>query len=381
MLNMIVKTLSGHSLDEIGAALSASMTDGFRPTLAILFLSAGQDREAICRLLDRQGIAIFGATSSTVFTDKSVESDATVALLLDMDPALFKIVVKDFGDNQVYEAAAALGREGLEAFTHPAYLISTANFRASGEAVVRGLTDVAGENVAIAGAGAGEPGDFTGWVFTNHQSTENGMIALILNQDRISLKGMAVSGWKAVGTEKTVTRSDGSRIYAIDDKPAFDVIQKFIGSDAYWDDPSLDIVKLNMTYPLQFERPGGSPKMLPAVVLNKADRSVLVGGTFSQGATFRFSLPPDFEVVDQVLESARQVKETELPEADALIVFSCVGRLVSLGPMSSLEVEGLADVWKKPMIGFFSLGEFGTVPGGKPEFHGTTVSWVALKEK
>jgi small ligand-binding sensory domain FIST len=70
-----------------------------------------------------------------------------------------------------------------------------------------------------------------------------------------------------------------------------------------------------------------------------------------------------------------------LPEADALIVFSCVGRLVSLGPMSSLEVEGLADVWKKPMIGFFSLGEFGTVPGGKPEFHGTTVSWVALKEK
>jgi hypothetical protein len=33
------------------------------------------------------------------------------------------------------------------------------------------------------------------------------------------------------------------------------------------------------------------------------------------------------------------------------------------------------------MIGFFSLGEFGRVANGKLEFHGTTVSWAALKEK
>jgi hypothetical protein len=33
------------------------------------------------------------------------------------------------------------------------------------------------------------------------------------------------------------------------------------------------------------------------------------------------------------------------------------------------------------MIGFFSLGEFGKLDSGPCEFHGTTVSWVALKEK
>jgi hypothetical protein len=33
------------------------------------------------------------------------------------------------------------------------------------------------------------------------------------------------------------------------------------------------------------------------------------------------------------------------------------------------------------MIGLYSLGEFGRVANGKTEFHGTTVSWVALKEK
>ena len=49
--------------------------------------------------------------------------------------------------------------------------------------------------------------------------------------------------------------------------------------------------------------------------------------------------------------------------------------------MATAEVEGLAATWNSPMIGFYSLGEFGRVPNGSPEFHGTTVSWVAIKEK
>ena len=64
-----------------------------------------------------------------------------------------------------------------------------------------------------------------------------------------------------------------------------------------------------------------------------------------------------------------------------LLIFSCVGRLSSLGPMVNSEIEGLAATWNKPMAGFFSLGEFGKLDDTPPEFHGTTVSWVVFKEK
>jgi len=47
----------------------------------------------------------------------------------------------------------------------------------------------------------------------------------------------------------------------------------------------------------------------------------------------------------------------------------------------SEELEGLASTWDKPLIGFFSMGEFGKLDDDQPEFHGTTVSWVAIKEK
>ena len=107
----------------------------------------------------------------------------------------------------------------------------------------------------------------------------------------------------------------------------------------------------------------------------------MIPGIAIEGSAFRFSLPPDFDIVESVIESSRKIKEKELTEADALVVFSCVARLDSLGPMAAMELEGLAETWARPMVGFFCLGEFGRIADGKSEFHGSTVSWVALKEK
>ena len=49
--------------------------------------------------------------------------------------------------------------------------------------------------------------------------------------------------------------------------------------------------------------------------------------------------------------------------------------------MAEQEIKGLYEVWNAPLAGFFSLGEFGTALGGRADFHGTTCSWVALKER
>ena len=121
--------------------------------------------------------------------------------------------------------------------------------------------------------------------------------------------------------------------------------------------------------------------MLPIIFANTEDQSVMIAEAVPEGSIFRFSMPPDFEVIDMVIKSSLEVKEKEMPHADALVIFSCIGRLGSLGPMASAEVEGLAGTWNSPMIGLYSLGEFGRVANGNPEFHCTTVSWVALKEK
>ena len=64
-----------------------------------------------------------------------------------------------------------------------------------------------------------------------------------------------------------------------------------------------------------------------------------------------------------------------------MLIFSCAGRLSALGPMAQQENDGLHAIWEAPMAGFYTYGEFGRALNGKHEFHSTTDSWVALKEK
>ncbi len=86
---MKAKSIKGKSPEEIKTALERIIADarlpdgqGFKPTLAIVFLSVSQDREAICKILDAHGIAIFGATTSGEFIDEVTEKGTVVILLI-----------------------------------------------------------------------------------------------------------------------------------------------------------------------------------------------------------------------------------------------------------------------------------------------------------
>ncbi len=377
---MLAKSIKGKSPEEIISALEQAKVDGYKPTLAIVFISDIENVQAISTVLNKESIAIFGASTLEKFSEQGMEEDDIIILLLDINPDYFKIILEDYAASS-YDAACKIGAMGKDAFNNPGFIISSADYKVSGEVLISGLTNAAGNEVTVMGGVAGNPATLAGIVFTNNSSSAGGLLALVIDQDKISISGLAVSGWKPAGTAKKITKSEGSWIYTIDDEPAMNVIRKFLGDEINFNTDVGNLVVLDAGYPLQFQRVSGTPLMRPVLLWNTTDQSVMVGGEVKQGETFRFSLPPDFDVIDTVIESTKIVKEKEMQEADALIVFSCVARLGSLGPMISAEIEGMAATWNKPLIGFFSLGEFGKLIDSQCEFHGTTVSWVALKEK
>ena len=81
------------------------------------------------------------------------------------------------------------------------------------------------------------------------------------------------------------------------------------------------------------------------------------------------------------LSNCEDLKVKEMPEADAVIVFSCAGRLMALGPMIQQEIGGIDAVWNVPMAGMFSNAELARATGGNLEMHNCTTCVVALKEK
>ena len=379
---MKAKSLKGKSPEEIKTALENNMADGFKPTLAVVFLSVKQDRTAISKLLDSHGIAIFGATTSGEFIDEVTEKGTVVMLLLDIKSDHFQIYLDDFHEKNFRESASGIAKKAKGKFPKPAFLISGSHLETDAEQLLFGFEDVVGKDVNVYGGMASDDYTFTEqFVFTNGKESNQGIVALALDEDKILIKGKATCGWKAVGTEKTVTKSEGNHVYTVDDIPVLDLTVKYGGLKNVSPDNTGLMLEIAANLPLQLQREKGDPVMRPGLLVDWSDRSFFCSGSVPQGSKIRFSLPPDFDVMETVIKGAEELKNTEMPEADTIIVFSCAGRILVFGPMMNMEIEGLKKIWNVPMVGMFSNAELARATGGDLEMHNLTTCCVVLKEK
>jgi len=382
---MKAKSIKGKSTEEIRTALQQSLADGFKPTLAVVFMSFKLDIEAVCDFLNDEGIQIFGATSSGEFISSEIEQESIVIMLLDMHPSCFKILFLETKDRYAFEIAKQLGEEGKKTFANAAFIITSGwSKEMDGEEVIKGIEEGFGGGVTIFGGMAGDDLSFTGpKAFTHGKNSITGLVGLIIDEDKIDISGVATCGWKAIGTTKIITKSTGNIVYTIDDKPALDMVMKYLGISL--DDQLFNNTVFNIDlftyYPLQLERENAPAVMRTAMMGNTEDRSLVCAGNIPQGSKIRFSLPPDFDVIETVVEECNEVKNEQLQDADAVIMFSCISRYKSFGAMTSEEIERVNEVWKAPLIGFFTYGEYGKSKRGQNEYHNNTCCVVALKEK
>ena len=378
---MKAKSIKGASPEEIKAALQQSMADGFTPTLAIVFASIKQDLDALSRVLDEAGLGIFGATTNGEFIDEETTMGGVAVLLLDISRDHFSILFQEYPECNYRETAQGLARKAQEKFPRPAFLLSFSHTATDAEQLLYGFEDVVGKEINIYGGGAGDDYTFSEQtIFTNGMSSKKGVVVLALDEDKIMIRGRATCGWNAVGTVRTVTKSEANHVYTVDDIPVLDLTAKYGGIQNVTPENTTLMLEIASTFPLQLQREKGDPVMRPGLFIDWNDHSFYCSGMVPQGSKVRFSLPPDFDVVEKVIKDCEVLKATEMPEADALIIFSCAGRQVALGPMVHTEIEGLKNIWNVPMAGFFSNAELGRAHGGNLEMHNLTNCCVVIKE-
>ncbi len=379
---MQAKSIQSSSVEEFQSALQRSIADGFKPTLAIVFISISQNRNAVCKILDDAGIAIYGVTTNGEFIDEELGKKSIAILLLDINPSYFTVLFADFPEKNYRETSQILAQESQKLFSHPAFLIAASHMETDGEQLLFGFEDVIGKQVNVFGGMAGDDYAFSEqFVFTNDRESNRGMVVLALDEEKMIIKGKATCGWKAVGTPKTVTKSIGNHVFTVDNEPVLDITAKYGGLGKLEKENTEAAMEIAVNFPLQLQREVGDPVMRPGLLIKWEDRSFVCSGSVPQGSKVRFSLPPDFDVMETVIKGAEELKATEMPEADALVVFSCAGRILSLGPLMNQEIEGVRKVWNVPMVGMFSNGELGRATGGNLEMHNLTTCCVAIKEK
>lgn len=380
---MKARSIKGRSTEEIRSALERSMSDGFKPTLAIIFISIKLDRNAILEILKNADLDVVGATSCGEFTNDYQEQGSAVILLLDLNREYYTILFEDTHDRNLDQATTHLANAALKRFKKPAFIVCSTGTSVNGEIFdgqrfVHSLEQVIGTDAKMYGGMAGDDYSFSGsFVFTGQESTDEGIVALIIDEDKVEVTGTAISGWQPIGTVKTVTRSEDGWLYTIDDRPALDMYLKYLGKEK--EDPGKFYSDIGLFYPFQVID-AADPVMRTPMSINNDDKSLKLDFAIPTGTKLQFSMPPDFDIIENVLEQATELKNTAGRNAEALLIFSCAGRLNALGPMTKMENDGLSEIWQTPMAGFFTYGEYGTAHG-KQKFHSTTISWAALKER
>lgn len=385
---MKAKSIYGKSPEEIEKALQQAMADNFKPTLAIAFVSIKQDRQGICAVLKKEGVNVFGATSCGEFTESHQSVGESVIMLLDVDPRYFTILMEDLKGNDLEAIAKNLAKNALNKFKDPGFILCTNgmsvdNIILDGDLIIRSIEEVIGPDVNITGGMAGDDWMLkSSFIFTHGIETNLGIAALVFDQENVSLKGMAISGWKPIGISRTITKCEGTFLHTIDNKPALDMYLKYLGA-TYDDNQDQYHLFENVAqhYPFLVERESGASMMATPMMVDKESKALVCDVSLRQGSKLSFTMPPDFDFVEEVLDKARALKDQTIASAEAMLIFSCAGRVTTLGPLANLENQGLAEVWQTPMVGFYTYGEFGRALHERPEFHSTTNSWVVIKEK
>ncbi|MDQ6904169.1 MAG: FIST C-terminal domain-containing protein, partial [Bacteroidota bacterium] len=351
---------------------------GFSPTLAIVFCSPVQDRKALVDFFNEKSIDVFGATTAGEILDSEIMEHSTVIMLLNIKKNHYKLFCEASEDT--YKASCNMAHFAKNSFTNPSIIVMSSGLTIDADNIINGIKN-ADKDIPLYGGLAGD--DLTmkaSYVFSNDYESSTGLIGLVLDNDKVNMTGLAISGWDNIGVEKTITKSEGNIVYTIDDEPAVDVFVKFFQfTDSVYNTP--EIIAMNFAqYPLQLKKDNGNVVLRSPLMVDIDNRALIFGGGVPQGSKVQFSVPPGFDLIDKTRDRASTLKST-MENPDAVIVFSCKARHLALGPIMEDEAGKLRAVWNKPLIGFFTYGEIGTAKDSICDFHNATCSMVLLEEK
>lgn len=369
------------SLESLQVELPKIINEDFQPTIAIIFSSTKHDLKKIGSILSVFNIEVVGCTTAGEICNENILSNSISLLFLDMKKEHFRTHFVETGDRTIFQIAREVGSVAESSFKNPAVILLSGGVAIDAEQIVFGIKDVFKREIPLYGGLAGDDLNLEAtYIFNNNQTTDNGLLALIIDNDKVSVEGRATSGWEPMGAVNTITKSTGNVVYSINDEPALDVFIKFFGTfdNSVFEGEQLS--SISGQYPLQIMRGNGYNILRAPLIGDETERTLTLGGGVKEGDKFRFSISPGFEVIDQTISEFKELN-ISVPEADALVLFSCIGRHAAFGPLLEDEIKGIYNHWNTPMIGFMSYGEIGNTKSGICEFHNETCSLVILKEK
>tara|TARA_B100001094_G_C18177892_1_gene799019 strand:+ start:1812 stop:2948 length:1137 start_codon:yes stop_codon:yes gene_type:complete len=327
-----------------------------------------------------QSIIIGGSTSGEIL-DNEVFDNSVVVTALTFEKTKIKLSFIPCDSN---EKSFAAGEDLARNFEHSQLkhvLVMSNGLHVNGTELARGMSKVLPPNVAVTGGLAGDAADFTEtYVVTNEIQSSVGVAAIGLYGDNLNINYGSAGGWRSFGPERTVTKSEGSTLYELDENNALDLYKIYLG------DKQKELPGSALLFPLMITR-ADETKGLVRTILSVDDtkQSMTFAGDISQGATAQLMRANTENLIEGASDAAKAcVLESSIYNGDQLaILVSCVGRKLVMKQRVEEEVEIVKEIIgdNTKIAGFYSYGELAPYENNEScELHNQTMTITLISE-
>ena len=226
------------------------------------------------------------------------------------------------------------------------------------------------KDVKIFGGGAFAP-DFNenqAFVFSNDgECSDNAAVFMILGGEELHIHTTHITGWKPLGRELIVTRSEGSTIYELDHKPAYETYFKYlhINNDENFFANTLE-------FPFFYEHKGMS--ILRAPIASNPDGSLSMTADVEQDVKARIAYGDPWTILHEISLGGEKLAAHQ-PEV--IHIYSCAARHTFWGSEIGKETMPFQSI--APTSGFYTSGEF-LRTGETVNQHNVTLVVAAYRE-
>jgi hypothetical protein len=373
---MHIGKFTAYSPEELSAGIREQRSH-FTPTLAIVFSSPSLDISECVHAFGESGCTVFGASTAgeilAVSGSSAVLEQSAACCMLDPDPSIFSVRLFPRENVSSFELGEQAGRWAAGCFARPVLLVAVSGLANNSEDIIRGMEQHLPAGTIIAGGVAADDMMFEETTaFSGDAQIHDGMVVLALDTDRIALSSFTTSGWKGVGIEMTVQASEGNVVLMIDGKKPVDIVADYLNIRKE------DVIATALNFPMLVRRINGSEILRTALSADYATGALIYAGSVPEGSKIRFSSSFGFETIEQTIRELRAYHEKN-PDADLIILFDCCARHQAAGSQVNEEIAAIHNLWKVPVIGFFTYGEIGHAPSGGCDLFNETLSLALLK--
>lgn len=226
------------------------------------------------------------------------------------------------------------------------------------------------DNVELLGGGAfaNDIDEKHAYVFSSDGECENEAVVFrFIGGDSIHINTWQITGWKTLGMEHTVTKSDGKILYELDSQPAFDVYYKYLNIEN-----DRNFFRNSLEFPLIYKN--GDSTMLRAPTGSNPDGSLMMTANIEEGTKVRMAYGDPETILRTVHSGGSKIARFQ---PQMIHIYSCAARRYFWGEMADTETKPFQSIAQTS--GFYTSGEF-LRKGGELVQHNVTLVIGAFRE-